>query len=84
MPGAAAAQAPRRKQAAAPGTVARKSFVGVLGAARMETAGARQQGLQAPLVGAHGNAQSPGAHAAFKLAMIARTRRIISAEGWTP
>ncbi len=74
----AASQPPRN------GAMARQRLVGIVGAARMEAAGRRQDRPQAPLIGAHRCAQRASHHAALKVLRIARSRSIICAEALTP
>src|SRR3954468_19481272 len=80
MPWAATADAPSTHQAAAPGAVAGERFVRVVRAARMETAGSRQNRAQAALVRPHHAKQEARAHAQLNVAKMSRRRAIIRDE----
>ena len=59
-------------------------LLGVLGAARMEAAGARQKRAHAPLVCPHDAKKKASAHAALSVAKMPRSRSIMWGDGLTP
>jgi len=79
MPRAAAHKAACRQPAAAAGAVAGERLRGVLGAARIEAASARQQGTHPHLIGAHTKTQEVRDHLSSSPSSL-RSLLIMSAE----
>ena len=71
-------------RSAAPGAVARERLAGVIGAARVEAAGARQKRAHAPLVRPYHAKEQTSAHATLSVAKMPRSRTIMWGDGLTP